>query len=104
VGSNVRTAGLVVALIAPSSAGFDCGRVAQNMMLAAWSSGIASCPNGIANREDADAVLAPSEGETVHIILSFGHLSHPRQPELRGVADWSARANRRPLDDLVSRV
>ena len=46
---NVRTAALVVAIVGVR--GFDVGRCAQNMMLAAWNDGVVSCPNGI---KDAD--------------------------------------------------
>ena len=104
VAENVRTAGLVLAILAPPTAGFDCGRAAQNMMLAAWDLGLASCPNGIADRTAADAVLGPGEDETVHIVLSLGHPARPRQPEVRSVDEWSASANRKPLEDLVSSV
>jgi len=104
VAQNVLTAGLVVAVLGPAGAGFDCGRAAQNMMLSAWNAGIASCPNGIAQRDVADAVLAPAQDETVHIVLSFGHPARPRQPETRSAEEWSASANRKPLGELVSRV
>jgi nitroreductase len=104
VPQNILTAGLVVALLAPAGAGFDCGRAAQNMMLAAWAAGLASCPNGIADREGADALLAPAGEETVHVVLSFGRPSKPRPADSRDVAGWSASANRKPLAELVSRV
>ena len=42
--------------------GFDAGRAAQNMMLAAWGDGIGSCPNGIANPEALAAVLGHDKG------------------------------------------
>ncbi|HEY4412977.1 MAG TPA: nitroreductase family protein, partial [Gaiellaceae bacterium] len=40
---NVRTAGLVIAIVGEAGM-FDVGRCAQNMMLAAWDIGIVSCP------------------------------------------------------------
>ena len=49
---NVLGAALVVA-IAGSAGGFDMGRAAQNMMLAAWNDGVVSCPSG---QRDPDAV------------------------------------------------
>ena len=104
VPDNVHSAGFVVAVLAPAAAGFDCGRAAQNMMLAAWAEGIASCPNGIADRATADAVLGPAEDETVHIVLSFGRRARPPQPETRTIEDWSRSAKRKPLEELVSRV
>jgi hypothetical protein len=55
---NVASAGLVVAIVGEAG-GFDCGRCAQNMMLAAWGEGVASCPNGV---RDADAAAEPAAG------------------------------------------
>ncbi|MGH8245413.1 MAG: nitroreductase family protein, partial [Gammaproteobacteria bacterium] len=37
-------AAIVVAISSPRAA-FDAGRTAQNMMLAAWTLGIGTCPN-----------------------------------------------------------
>jgi nitroreductase len=94
---NVRTAGLVVAIVG-SAFPFDAGRSAQNMMLAAWELGVVSCPNGI---RDADAAATICGGE-VKMILSFGY---PLKPRAERTADeWSASANRKPLAELVRRV
>jgi hypothetical protein len=70
------------------------------MMLAAWEQGVASCPNGVA---DADAAAAVCGGEP-RAILSFGYPARPRDPQSRGAEQWSAAANRKPLDELVTRV
>jgi nitroreductase len=96
---NVRTAALVVAIVGEARP-FDVGRCSQNMMLAAWDQGVASCPNGIA---DADAAAAICGGD-VRMILSFGYPARPRELRSRSAEEWSARANRRPLDDLVRRA
>jgi nitroreductase len=96
---NVACAPLVVAIVGEAGA-FDTGRCAQNMMLAAWSEGIASCPNGL---RDADAAAQICGGD-VRAILSFGYSARPRDPESRSAADWSASANRKPLSELVREV
>ena len=96
---NVATAKLVIAIVG-DAAGFDVGRAAQNMMLAAWDAGVGSCPNGIA---DADAAARICGGE-VKMILSFGYPAKPRDVEARTAEEWSARARRAPLDELVRRV
>ena len=93
---NVRTAALVVAIVGEARP-FDVGRCAQNMMLAAWNDGVASCPNGIRDPEAAAAIC----GGDVKMILSFGHEARPRDAAGRTAEEWSARANRRPLDQLV---
>ena len=74
------------------------------MLLAAWNEGIASCPNGFADRDRAHAALGLAEDESPAIVLTFGLPQRPRDPEARTVEDWSARANRRPLDDVVRRL
>jgi nitroreductase len=95
---NVRTAGLVVAITGEAGM-FDVGRSAQNMMLAAWNAGVVSCPNGIRDAERAAAVV----GGEVKMILSFGYPLRELHVEDRSAEEWSARANRKPLDDLVIR-
>jgi nitroreductase len=103
---NVLLAGLVVAVVlgGTGKATFDAGRAAQNMLLAAWNEGISSCPNGIADREAAHAALALSDEETAAIVLTFGVPERPRDVSARSAEEWSSRANRRSLDDVVRRV
>jgi nitroreductase len=103
---NVRGAGLVVAIVVTGKGpvSFDAGRAAQNMLLAAWNEGIASCPNGLADRDTVRAVLELGEEETPMIVLTFGLPDRPREPASRTAAEWSARANRRPLEDVVRRL
>jgi len=103
---NVLGAGLVVAIVLDGAgkATFDAGRAAQNMLLAAWNEGISSCPNGIADREAARAALGLSEEETPTIVLTFGIPQRRRDASSRTPDEWSSRANRRPLADVVRRV
>jgi nitroreductase len=96
---NVRTAALVVAIVGDAGA-FDTGRCAQNMMLGAWGEGVVSCPNGI---READAAAEICGGE-VRAILSFGYPARPRDVESRSAEEWSARANRKPLAEVVREV
>jgi nitroreductase len=94
---NVRGAVLVIAIVGAARP-FDAGRCAQNMMLAARDQGVASCPNGTRDAERAAEIL----GGEPRMILSFGWPAKP-YPE-RSAEEWSARANRRPLTDLVRKV
>jgi nitroreductase len=96
---NVATATFLVAIVGEAG-GFDVGRCAQNMMLAAWNDGVASCPNGV---RDPDAAAAVCGGE-VKVILSFGYPARPRDPSRRTPDDWSVRANRRPLAEIIRRA
>jgi nitroreductase len=97
--SNVATAALVVAFVG-DAAGFDVGRASQNMMLAAWDLGVGSCPNGIRDPEVAERIC----GGEVKMILSFGYPVRPRDIEARSADEWSARAKRLPLDEIVRRA
>jgi nitroreductase len=103
---NVRDAGLVVGIVVRGKGpvSFDAGRAAQNMLLAAWNEGVASCPNGLADREAAHRVLELAEDESPVIVLTFGLPARPRDPESRPTDEWSARANRRPLEDVIRRL
>ena len=81
--------------------GFDAGRAAQSMLLAAWAEGLASCPNRISDVDRAREVLELSADETPVIVLTFGLPGRPRDVTLHSVAEWSARANRKPLEEVV---
>ena len=103
---NVRGAQLVVA-IATSGKGpvsFDAGRCAQNMLLAAWDAGVGGSPNGMPDADAVAALLGLGEDERPAIVLTFGYPARPRDPDARPAEEWSARASRKPLDELVERV
>jgi nitroreductase len=93
--SNVLGAALAVAIVGKRN--FDTGRAAQNLMVAAWNDGVASSPNGIGDQDAATELLG---GETA-IVISLGYRRRPRDPETRPADEWSARANRKPLDELT---
>jgi nitroreductase len=100
---NVRGAALVVALVVGGKGllSFDAGRSAQNMLLAAWNEGVGGSPNGLADRDAANAVVGVPEDQSIAIVLTFGYPARPRDPESRSAEEWSARARRKPLDELV---
>jgi nitroreductase len=100
---NVLGAALVVAVVVGGKGptAFDAGRAAQNMMLAASSEGIGSCPNGIADAAAMQAAIGHDDGEQVATVLTFGFPTTPRDPERRSPAEWIARANRRTYEEVV---
>jgi nitroreductase len=83
---------------------FDCGRAMQSMMLAAWNEGVASCPNGTPDPAAAAKALGLEEGWLPINIPSFGYPKRPRDPESKSADEWSAAANRKPLEELVRRI
>jgi nitroreductase len=103
VPENILGAGLVVAVLVRGKGPvlFDAGRAAQSMLLAAWAEGLASCPNGIKEVDLARAVLEATEDEVPVIVLSFGVPERPRDAELHTVEEWSERANRKPIAEVV---
>lgn len=102
--SNVRDTPVTVAIVSvPSSySSFDAGRAAQNMMLAAWDEGIASCPNALADPEGMAKLLGASDEEEVSILISLGP-SASGDPARKTIEQWHESADRVPLDQLVDR-
>jgi nitroreductase len=74
------------------------------MMLAAWNDGVASCPNGIADADKARAALGLGEDDQIGTVLTLGYPAHGRTGESRSAEEWIARADRKPLDELVERL
>jgi nitroreductase len=103
---NILGAALVVAVAVSGKgpASFDAGRAAQNMLLAAWNEGVGACPNGVKDADETARLLELEVGERPAIILSFGYPARPRDPETRTAEEWSARANRKALDEVVRRL
>jgi nitroreductase len=100
--TNVQGAALIVAIL--GRGGLDAGRCAQNMLLAAWNAGVGACPNGLQDPDAARAALGLGADDEIAIVLTFGYPARERHPEQRTPEEWSARADRKPLDELVSRV
>jgi nitroreductase len=103
--SNLLSAAFVVAVTVAGKGpvSFDSGRAAQNMLLAAWNDGVVGTPNGLKDADRAAELLGLGEGERTAIVLSFGYPARERDPESRSAEEWSARANRKPLHELVRR-
>ncbi len=103
---NLLGATLVVAVVVRGGqqAGFDGGRAVQNMFLAGWNDGVASCPNGIKAADGAAEILGLEEGERPLVVLSFGYRDPPVDVESRSAEEWSRRANRKSLAELVQRL
>ncbi|MBI3016020.1 MAG: nitroreductase family protein [Candidatus Tectomicrobia bacterium] len=97
-------AAIVVVLTNPR-AQFDAGRAAQNMMLAAWSLGIGSCPNTPADEPGLKTALRVPGEAGIPTIISLGYPA-PGAPRPRPRAkpeEVLARIDRLPLKDLVYR-
>jgi nitroreductase len=87
---------------------FDAGRVAQNMMVAAWALGVGSCPNSVRPDEHdrlRETLAIPQEA-AVATILTLGYPAPGSRPRPRPKADPTKvleRVNRLSLDEIVYR-
>lgn len=98
---NVRGCRVAIAVVLHGQAPWDGGRLAQNLMLAAWADGVGSCPNTPLHREEAAALLElPAESEIV-TILSLGYPAEP-VPRSQDAEAILARIDRRPLAELTT--
>ena len=78
---------------APDGSDFDAGRAAQNMMVAAWSMGIASCPCSMHDQPRVKKTLGLPDDYRVVVVLALGYPS-PAVPMGMG-------RKRLALDDYV---
>jgi nitroreductase len=102
---NIQTCAFAVGIVTKGGgSAIDVGRSLQNMFLVAWNDGVVSCPNGMPDQEAAARALGLEDGWLPVNIPSFGYPKRDLQPESRSLEEWSAEANRKPLDELVSRI
>jgi nitroreductase len=103
--AHVAGAAAAVALVFPSTSGeqphsvnWDLGLASQNMILAAWSLGIGSCPITVYEPDLARRILGYPADHECEQLLTFGY---PADPE--DLTRPLRRGRRRPLDDVVHR-
>ena len=102
---NIQTCAFAVAIVTEGGgSAIDVGRAMQNMFLVAWNEGVVSCPNGIGDQQAAGLELGLDEGWLPVNIPSFGYPKRDLAPESKSVEEWSAEANRKPLDELIRRI
>ncbi len=90
----LKAARAAIAIVcAPDGSDFDAGRAAQNLMVAAWNEGIASCPTSVHDQACGRGKLKLPEGWRVVVIVALGH-PDPKVP-------MSLNAKRRPWEEYV---
>ncbi len=71
---HLPSAAVGIAICLPETGSdFDAGRAAQNMMLAAWSMGIASCPCSMHDQDCVKEALGLPEDYHVVVVLALGY-------------------------------
>jgi nitroreductase len=91
---------LVVPVRLPEGYEFDIGRVAQNMMLAASTRGVGSCPVTLHDEACAAAVMGLPPDHQARYALCFGYPDREAEMESRAARSMGGR---KPLEDLVRR-
>ena len=100
--SHLASASVVVVLVGdPGRGEFDIGRAAQNMMLAANSLGIGSCPATLHHTEIVHSLLEIPETHTARHAIAFGHPDLETEATVRKNISALTGRSRRPLADVV---
>jgi nitroreductase len=103
--ANIETCAFAIAIATEGGgSAMDVGRALQNMFLVAWNEGVVSCPNGISDPQAAAEALGLPDGWLPVNIPSFAYPKRDLHPTSKSAEEWSAEANRRPLDELVRRI
>jgi nitroreductase len=105
---HIAGANVAIALVMDSrNNAFDCGRLAERLMLAAWSHGVGSCIGSIwpdDNERAAKELLGVPKDRWMHQVISFGYpgdgdVATPAPARTRGTL---ASFGRRARSELVS--
>ena len=106
---HIAGANVAIALVMDSrNNAFDCGRVAERLMLAAWSHGVGSCIGSIwpdDNERAAKQLLGVPKDRWLHQVISFGYpadVDAMRVSATPGAARMLPSIGRRPRSEVVS--
>lgn len=88
-------AAVVTVIVQTERHEFDAGRCGQNLMVAAWSEGIGSCPAHLPEMELGRLLGVPADCH-VNRVIGFGYIEPTRAAAPRTVA-----RRRKPLTELV---
>jgi nitroreductase len=98
--ANIRGCAAAVAVVLKGQSAWDGGRMAQNLMLAAWSQGVGTCPNSPVQKDECKAILGVVADADILTILSLGYPAEP-VPRASDADAILARIDRKPLEELT---
>ena len=100
---HLKGASLGILLALPPGHSFDAGRVAQNMMLAAWTAGVGSCIAYFHQEDRVRSLLGIPDAFQTQMAISFGYPLEdaPRMIDGQPIESVLASLGRRPLEELV---
>lgn len=100
----IRNAAAVIALVrTPDGNDFDIGRAAQNLMLAAATRGLGTCPVTLHHQDEARHLLALAEGFECRWVVALGHPDVAAETEARRQRRAQGVGGRKPRDQVVRR-
>ncbi len=100
----IRNSAAAVAIVrTPEGNDFDVGRAAQNMMLAAATRGIGSCPITLHDAARAAEVLELPDGFSCRYAIALGVPDEPAELAARAERRRRGVTGRKNLDELVRR-
>lgn len=96
----IRNAPLALALVSlPDGGDFDIGRLAQNLMLAASSLGLASCPVTLHMEHKAHQVLGVPPDHRCRYAVAIGYADEISEARARAQSPLSGR---KPMDEFAN--
>jgi nitroreductase len=82
---------------------FDIGRVAQNLMLAAATRGVGSCPVTLHDTDRARVVLGIPPGAECHYAIALGYPDQEREGAQRAKRRSQGFTGRKAIEQIVHR-
>lgn len=82
---------------------FDCGRAVQNLHLAATKRGLAMCPQGLSQQEEAAEYFDVPDDKRVLLAFAVGHPTDEDDETIEGVPkeEELGSLGRDPLEDVL---
>lgn len=100
----IRSAAAAVALVKTAEGNdFDIGRAAQNLMLAAATRGVGSCPITLHHGEIARRTLALTPGQECRYAIALGYPDHAADAAARAKRRSAGLGGRKPADAVIKR-
>lgn len=100
----IRASVATVALVRTEEGNdFDIGRVAQNLMLAAASRGVGSCPITLHDTARAREVLGIPSGAECRYAIALGYPAEERERTQREQRRSQGLTGRKPIEQIVHR-
>ena len=100
----IRDSAVTICLVrTPDGNDFDIGRAAQNIMLAAATRGLGSCPITLHDGDRSGEVLGLPDGHVCRYAVALGHPDPGAEAEARASRRRRGVGGRKPMSEVVRR-